>query len=571
MKPTRFFYLAFLILLFAFSTSVYADVPQMINYQGKLTSTGGALINDTLDMVFTIYLLPGGLVPVWAETLAVVVENGSYATLLGSVHPIPYELFAGPVMYLGIKVGDDTEMTPRKEIVSTPYAYRAATVQSGGFPCSDCDDRFVNTAGPDSLVASSDSGFLVRTTGSGIEDASLVGIKVYAENSQNGGAVGGEFVSRTLAVAGGGWDIGAYGKASCYDFPCWRAAGIKGEARNTSGGYDWGIGYGGWFSAYTQSGDAWGVYADARADAEGTVIGGEFSASSEGTGTHYGVWSNSVGSSSSPTYGIYSEADNTSSGDVYGGWFHADSAGTGNHYGLYTESYGNTSSLVYGIRSYARNSADGNVYAGYFYASAIGPGYKVGVYASAPAGEGYAGYFNGNVYIDDSLVVYGEKSAAVKVDNGEYRLLYSQESPEVWFEDFGEGELVGGRAHIELDPLFLQTVTINTQNPMKVFVQLTSGDPMNVVVNKGTTGFDVVAQDFKSSAKFDYRIVAKRKGFENVRLARMGGPTPEEMDAEHARMEEELEKERAQMAERKAKMQGQRTRMDQERMEMERW
>lgn len=32
-----------------------AQVPQMINYQGKLTTPAGAPVNDTLQMVFTIY------------------------------------------------------------------------------------------------------------------------------------------------------------------------------------------------------------------------------------------------------------------------------------------------------------------------------------------------------------------------------------------------------------------------------------------------------------------------------------------------------------------------------------
>ena len=46
---------------------------------------------------------------------------------------------------------------------------------------------------------------------------------------------------------------------------------------------------------------------------------------------------------------------------------------------------------------------------------------------------------------------------------------------------------------------------------------------------------------------FSYRIVAKRKGYENIRLAKMGGPTPEEVAAEQERFQSELEQERARM------------------------
>jgi hypothetical protein len=97
-------------------------------------------------------------------------------------------------------------------------------------------------------------------------------------------------------------------------------------------------------------------------------------------------------------------------------------------------------------------------------------------------------------------------------------LLHCQESPENWFEDFGEGALVNGRCHIELDPLFLETVTIDEQNPMKVFVEL-SGRCHDTYVERGTTGFDVVGQDDGTSAAgFCYRVVSKRKGYEAKRL-----------------------------------------------------
>jgi hypothetical protein len=96
--------------------------------------------------------------------------------------------------------------------------------------------------------------------------------------------------------------------------------------------------------------------------------------------------------------------------------------------------------------------------------------------------------------------------------------MYSQESPENWFEDFGEGQLINGRAHIELDPLFRETVTINRQHPMKVFVQL-NDDCNGVFVRRGLTSFDVIElQKGRSNAHFTYRVVAKRKSFENKRL-----------------------------------------------------
>jgi hypothetical protein len=130
--------------------------------------------------------------------------------------------------------------------------------------------------------------------------------------------------------------------------------------------------------------------------------------------------------------------------------------------------------------------------------------------------SGYAVYSDGNFAVANGYT----KSAIVDVSQGAVKL-YSQESPEVWFEDFGEGSLVNGRGHIELDPLFLEAVTISAQHPMKVFVQL-NDECQGVFVKRGTTGFDVYElNNGKSNASFSYRIVAKRKGFEDKRLEKV--------------------------------------------------
>ncbi|KPK97946.1 MAG: hypothetical protein AMJ90_10130 [candidate division Zixibacteria bacterium SM23_73_2] len=123
MKSAGIFLLLGAFMILSFSSLVYADVPQMINYQGKITKPSGALIDTTVEMIFTIYdaATDGGVF--WADTQsAVVVEKGVLSTLLGSTNPIPDSVFDGSVRYLGVKVGSDPEMTPRKEIVSVAYA-----------------------------------------------------------------------------------------------------------------------------------------------------------------------------------------------------------------------------------------------------------------------------------------------------------------------------------------------------------------------------------------------------------------------------------------------------------------
>jgi hypothetical protein len=130
---------------------------------------------------------------------------------------------------------------------------------------------------------------------------------------------------------------------------------------------------------------------------------------------------------------------------------------------------------------------------------------------------GCLGTLGSGVYFSGGLAGTGTKSCIIKTSQGP-TLLYCQESPENWFEDFGEARLIAGRCHIELDPLFLETLTIDDRNPMKVFVQL-NDDCGGVYVERGSTGFDVIElQGGKSNARFTYRVVAKRQGFEEKRL-----------------------------------------------------
>lgn len=106
------------------TTLAFAAVPPMINYQGKLTDASGAPVNDTIEIVFSIYADTGGTNLLWTETQgAIVVEKGVFNVLLGSVDSIPYSVFDGSIRYLGVKVGDDPEITPRKPMVSVAYAY----------------------------------------------------------------------------------------------------------------------------------------------------------------------------------------------------------------------------------------------------------------------------------------------------------------------------------------------------------------------------------------------------------------------------------------------------------------
>jgi hypothetical protein len=117
------------------------------------------------------------------------------------------------------------------------------------------------------------------------------------------------------------------------------------------------------------------------------------------------------------------------------------------------------------------------------------------------------------------LACTGSKSAVVPVDNGSRMVtMYAVESPQNWFEDFGSGTLVSGSATISLDGVFAQTV--NTGENYHVYLT-PNGDCKGLyIAHKGGASFEVrELGGGTASISFDYRIVAERKGYENVRLA----------------------------------------------------
>jgi hypothetical protein len=86
----------------------------------------------------------------------------------------------------------------------------------------------------------------------------------------------------------------------------------------------------------------------------------------------------------------------------------------------------------------------------------------------------------------------GAVSTSVPDLNGNPATLHATETPEFYFQDYGQGQLINGKTHIEIDPILVKNVTINEKHPLRVFVQL-EGDCKGVyVTNKTAHGFDVV-------------------------------------------------------------------------------
>jgi len=544
------------------SMTASAAVPQLISYQGLLKNNlGNPVPNASYSIVFTIYDAATGGANLWSETQSVTTSGGSFIVLLGSgPTPLDYSLFNDSTRYLGITVGADPEMTPRYRLETVPYSYRTSTVDgaSGGTIYGDVG------IGASPLRGSKLSSFPPGSSklyvyNSGYDPNGLIGVSGEANNSSSGAGYGVYGLGSTYGVSGSGNFIGVNGTSTGGYYGVYGSGGaigvygvngyygVAGEG-STVGVYGMGNlgggtfgGTGGGSYGVSASGDSYGV------DASGGSYGGRFT----GTGVlSYGV--SAVGQG----YGVSGSSLSGTGVEAVGG-----------SNGVYA--YSPTSTGVY-----ASSGSGTGVYAngGGYGVWAVGSINGVVGLANANGGSGvygsnsgnpstYAGYFSGTLYTHGDFIASGSKSAAVKTDNGEYRLLYAQESPENWFEDFGTAQLVNGQATVKIDPLYAQTV--NTAVTYHVFLT-PEGDCQGLYVSSKTpASFEIrELQNGKSSLSVSYRIVAKRKGYENIRLAKLEGPTPEEAQTQDIML-------RAEVAKENALHQGEQARMEQENKKME--
>jgi hypothetical protein len=330
------------------------------------------------------------------------------------------------------------------------------------------------------------------------------GVYGYARSSDRSGTVGWNDGAGVGVYGYGENGPGVYGESQTGD-------GMFGEARQPNQSGVVGKHLGGGYGVFGHSTDFAGVYG------EGLVYGVYgWNNNEHGSGTYGqndGKGPGTVGYSKDGQ-GVFGES---LTGDGVYGYAQSDNhSGTagwndGNNY----PSYG-----VYG------NSENG---VGVHGSSAI----RTGVEAVSEHGSALvaqvgkrgisAGYFFGDVYIDGNLRVFGAKNAAVPQPDGSHRLLYCMESPESWFEDFGTARLVKGRAEVRLAADFALTIRTSEYH-----VFLTPyGDSKGLYVARSTpAGFTVREQGGgRSSIKFSFRVVARRKDVTVKRSQRVSLPT----------------------------------------------
>jgi len=138
--------------------------------------------------------------------------------------------------------------------------------------------------------------------------------------------------------------------------------------------------------------------------------------------------------------------------------------------------------------------------------------------------------------------INGTGSVSTIVDglNGrqDRKIMFAPEMPEIHFMDVGQGQLQGGRAYIQLDPIFAKNIIVNEQHPLRVLIQLEDECNGVRVTNKSQHGFEVIELNGgTSNARFTYFVIANRADekdeygnviskHEGVRLPPAPGPLP---------------------------------------------
>src|SRR5262245_47657278 len=70
------------------AASAWAQVPERISFQGRLTNASAQPVNGDVPMTFRLYTTATGGAPLWTETQTAACVNGVYTVSLGAVTPL---------------------------------------------------------------------------------------------------------------------------------------------------------------------------------------------------------------------------------------------------------------------------------------------------------------------------------------------------------------------------------------------------------------------------------------------------------------------------------------------------
>jgi hypothetical protein len=218
MKRTHLLALFALALPVAVSAQT-SSVPGLISYQGRVADAAGVPIGNTAPVnrtvVFRIWDSPSATAPanrLYSEQQNVTISGGEFSVLVGTGTPVAGEtgnafsamsaaVFNGQARFLGVTVDDgdgnpanDAEASPRQQVVTTPFAFRAQVaeaVAAGGVASTALANDAVGSA---AIAAGAVTGAKLA--------ASAVGTAALADTSVTSGKLAANAVTTTALADG---------------------------------------------------------------------------------------------------------------------------------------------------------------------------------------------------------------------------------------------------------------------------------------------------------------------------------------------------------------------------------
>lgn len=371
MTPLRFIRVFCAFLFFVSFAMSAAQVPQEINYQGRLTDSEGKPAPDGPYLIkFKFYGSESGDDSLWSSGFQTVqVTDGLFNYALGANIPLPGDFFGpGSEPFLGITVGTDPEISPRTGIKSVGFSFQSLRSDSSGL-AMDIADNIVS----ESKIQAN------AVTGDKILDGSIQ----LGDIGQNG-AVTDQIIkwngsawapAEDISGADAGWtDDGSTVKLSVIN----DSVGVGTETPAAKLHV---------YHSETKYDDfVTGIYSNLEVNGTGNEI--------------YGVHSDIISNDDDGLVrGVYSTVDGITSDKtaIYG-----FSTGGGSLVGVHGSAYNNGTNLSkFGLKGEASGTGTNNY----------------GLFASASGGtNNYAGYFNsGNVVINSGYLGIGTNSPSAKL------------------------------------------------------------------------------------------------------------------------------------------------------------
>jgi microcystin-dependent protein len=130
-RPVIVFTLLAVFITIVFVSGALCDVPNTLNFQGRLTDNLGQGVSGTKSITFRLYDVPSGGTAFWTEAQTVTLSDGQFSVVLGKTTTLDPDDLTGET-YIGIQVESDAEMAPRQKFTSVPYAIKSGDTLPAG-------------------------------------------------------------------------------------------------------------------------------------------------------------------------------------------------------------------------------------------------------------------------------------------------------------------------------------------------------------------------------------------------------------------------------------------------------